>query len=161
VKNAKTNWPLTVVGVILAPIWVPLLILFLLALAIVVPLSYFFVYLAIWSSWLTRGKDILFIYSDSPIWRDYMLSEILPLVEKRAVVLNWSQRSTWKRWSLGVLAFRFFAGHKAFNPLIVVFRPFRLAKKFRFWPAFREWKQGNKNSVDKLKQEVTHMLSLA
>jgi hypothetical protein len=89
-----------------------------------------------------------------------MLSEMLPLVESRTVVLNWSERGTWKRWSLRVLAFRFFSGQKAFNPLIVVFRPFRLAQKFRFWPAFREWKQGNKQAVEKLKLEIANTLAL-
>ena len=129
-------------------------------LAILVPLSYLLIYLSIWLFWLSLGKDILFVYSDSPIWRDYMLSEMLPLVESRAVVLNWSERGTWKRWSLRVLAFRFFSGHKAFNPLIVVFRPFRLAQKSRFWPAFREWKQGNKQAVEKLKLEIANTLAL-
>lgn len=160
-KNAGTIWPLNVLLVMLAPILVPLIIFFLLALAIVVPLSYLLVYGSIWSSWLTRGKDILFIYSDSPIWRDYMLSEILPLVENRAVILNWSERNSWNRWSLRVLAFKLFAGQKAFNPLIVIFRPFRSAQKFRFWPAFHEWKQGNKRAVEELKQEVTRALSVA
>jgi len=37
-------------------------------------------YLLVWTLWLPRGKDILFVYSDSPIWRDYMTSEVLPLV---------------------------------------------------------------------------------
>jgi hypothetical protein len=160
VKNTKTNWPLTVLLVMLAPILVPLIIFLLLVLAIAVPLSYLLLYLCIWSFWLTRGRDILFVYSDSPIWRDYMLSEMLPSVESRAIVLNWSERRTWKRWSLRALAFKFFSGHKAFNPLIVVFRPFRLAQKFRFWPAFREWKQGNKQAVERLKLEIAHTLAL-
>ena len=159
-KNIKTNWPLTVLAVFLAPILVPLLIFFLLALAILVPLSYLLVYLSIWLAWGIRGTDILFVFSDNPIWRDYMLSEMLPLVERRAVVLNWSERDEWKRWSLPVLAFRFFAGRKAFNPLIVVFRPFRRAQKYRFWPAFREWKQGNKGAVEKLKLELANTLAL-
>ena len=159
-KNTKTNCPLTVLLVIFAPVLVPLIIFFLLVIAIVVPMLYLLFYVYIWSFWLTRGKDILFVYSDSPIWRDYMLSEMLPLVETRAVVLNWSERGTWKWWSLRVLAFRFFGGDKAFNPLIVVFRPFRLAQKFRFWPAFREWKQGNKQAVEKLKLEIAHTLAL-
>jgi hypothetical protein len=132
VKNAKANWPLAVLLVILSPILVPFIIFLLLMLAILVPLSYLLIYLSIWLFWLSLGKDILFVYSDSPIWRDYMLSEMLPLVESRAVVLNWSERGTWKRRLLRVLAFRYFSGHKAFNPLIVVFRPFRLAQKFRF-----------------------------
>ena len=157
----KTNWPLTVLLVILAPIWVPFLIFLLLILAIVIPITYVLVQVFVWCFWLTRGKDVLFIYSDSPIWRDYMLSEVLPLVESRAVVLNWSERRSWNRWSLRVLAFRLFGGQRAFNPLIVVFRPFRWARKFRFWPAFREWKQGNKHAVEKLKHEVTNTLSLS
>jgi hypothetical protein len=160
VKNPKTNWPLTALMVILAPILVPLIILLFLVFAILVPLSILLLYLSIWLFWLTRDKDILFVYSDSPIWRDYMLAEMLPLVGSRAVVLNWSERRTWKRWSLRVLAFRFFGGHKAFNPLIVMFRPFRRAQKYRFWPAFREWKQGNKEAVEKLKLEIEDALAL-
>ena len=54
-------------------------------------------YLLVWALWLPRGKDILLVYSDSPIWREYVLSEILPLVQERAVVLNWSERSKWSR----------------------------------------------------------------
>ena len=159
-KNVKTNWPLTLLAVLLAPILVPLIIIFLLCIAILIPLSYLLVYLSIWSVWGIRGKDILFVYSDSPIWRDYMISEVLPLVERRAVVLNWSERNDWKRWSLPVLAFRFFGGRRAFNPLILLFRPFRRVQKYRFWPAFREWKQGNKESVEKLKLELANELVL-
>ena len=158
--KAKTSWPLKVLMVILAPIFVPLIICLLLALAILIPCFYLLLYLSIWLFWLTRGKDILFVYSESPIWRDYMLSELLPLVERRAVVLNWSERAAWKWWSLPVLAFRFLGGKKAFNPLVVVFRPFHLAQKFRFWPAFREWKQGNTQAVEKLKLEITETLAM-
>ena len=71
---------------------------------ILILLTYSVLYLVIWSFWLTRGKDILFVYSDSPIWRDYMLTEMLPLVKGRAMVLNWSERNTWNKWSLRVLA---------------------------------------------------------
>lgn len=98
-KNIKTRWPFAVLAILSAPILVPLIILVLLVLAIFVPLSYLLVYLSIWSAWGLRGKDVLFVYSDSPIWHDYMLSEMLPLVRGRAVVLNWSERSGWKYWS--------------------------------------------------------------
>jgi hypothetical protein len=88
-----------------------------------------------------------------------MLAEMLPLLKTRAVILNWSERSTWKRWSLRVIAFRFFAGRKAFNPMLVVFRPFRLAKRFRFYSAFSEWKQGNKQGVENMNREVMSTLA--
>jgi hypothetical protein len=68
----------------LAPILVPLIIFWLLAFAVLVPVLYLLLYFTIWLCWVTRGRDILFVYSDSPVWRDYMLSEMLPLVENRA-----------------------------------------------------------------------------
>jgi len=110
--------------------------------------------LLVWTLWLPRGKDILFVYSDSPIWHDYMALEVLPLVQERAVVLNWSDRKKWPRWSLGVAVFRHFGGHRGFNPLVVLFRPFRLAKVFRFWSAFKGWKHGYREPVERLRQDL-------
>jgi hypothetical protein len=46
-------------------------------------------YVLIWVLWLPRGRDVLLVYSDSPIWRDYMTTQVLPLVQPRAFVLNW------------------------------------------------------------------------
>lgn len=135
---------------------------FILALALIAVILHLLyrvaLYLLIWSLWLPKGKDILFIFSDSPIWREYMATELLPLVEERAIVLNWSRRKTWSRWSLSVAAFRHFGGHRAFNPMIVIFRPFHTAKAFRFWAAFREWKQGNRQSIDRLRADLLAVL---
>jgi hypothetical protein len=115
-------------------------------------------YLLVWALWLPRGKDILLVYSDSPIWREYVLSEILPLVQERAVVLNWSERSKWSRGSFPVHLFRAFGGHREFNPLVVLFRPFRRAKSFRFWLPFKDWKRGYREPVERLRQELSAVL---
>ena len=115
-------------------------------------------YLLVWVIWLPRGKDILFVYSDSPIWRDYMATEILPLVQDRAVVLNWSERKKWRRWRLGVAVFHHFAGGREFNPLVMLFRPVRLARVFRFWSAFKDWKRGYREPVDRLRQDLLNAL---
>jgi hypothetical protein len=111
-------------------------------------------YLLVWALWLPRGKDILFVYSDSPIWHDYMATQVLPLVQERSVVLNWSERKRWSRWSLGVAVFHHFGGAGEFNPLVVVFQPLRLARVFRFWSAFKDWKRGYKEPVERLRQEL-------
>jgi len=115
-------------------------------------------YMLVWALWLPRGKDILLVYSDSPIWHDYMVSEILPLVRERAVVLNWSERNKWPRWSFHVHVFRAFGGHREFNPLIVLFRPFSRAKTFRFWLPFKDWKRGYKEPVERLRGELLAVL---
>ena len=111
-------------------------------------------YLLVWALWLPRGKDILFVYSDSPISHDYMATQVLPLVEERSVVLNWSERKRWSRWSLSVAVFHHFGGAGEFNPLVMVFQPLRLARVFRFWSAFKDWKRGYKEPVERLRQEL-------
>lgn len=84
-------------------------------------LHHFVLYLLVWIVWLPRGKDVLLVYSDSPIWRDYMIQEVLPLVQDHAVVLNWSERSKWRRWAFPVYIFRSFAGGRKYNPVVMLF----------------------------------------
>lgn len=67
-------------------------------------------YMLIWLLWLPKGKNILLVYSDSPIWHDYRVTQVLPLVQEQAVVLNWSERNKWPRWSFRVHMFHWFGG---------------------------------------------------
>jgi hypothetical protein len=82
-----------------------------------------------------------------------MEREILPYIQHRAVILNWSERRNWKN-SLAVLAFRYFGGFRNFNPLGMVFRPFHSVKTYRFFDAFKEFKHGSPKNVEKLKKEL-------
>lgn len=111
-------------------------------------------YLLVWMLWLPKGKDILFVYSDSPIWKEYMTQQLLPLVQERAIVLNWSERSRWRKWSLSVRVFRSIGGSREFNPMVILFRPLRRARTFRFWSAFREWKHNKTELVERLRNEM-------
>ena len=111
-------------------------------------------YMLVWMLWLPKGKDVLFVYSDSPIWHEYMTTQILPPVRERAVVLNWSERNKWPRWSFRAHVFHYFGGDHEFNPLVVLFRPFRRARTFRFWLPFKGWKRGYKEPVERLRQEL-------
>ena len=136
----------TAFGIVLLPILLPLTALALLLYV----LHRMTVHLLVWLLWIPKGKDTLCVYSDSPIWHDYMTQEVLPLVENRAVVLNWSERKKWKYWSLPVQVFHSFGGRQAFNPLVVLFRPFRRARTFRFWFAFRDFKHGDSWPVERI-----------
>jgi len=112
----------------------------------------------IWIFWIRSGKDILFVYSDSPIWREYMVNEVLPSVQDRAIVLNWSERKHWPRWSLAKSVFSSFRGERNWNPMILVFRPFRKPRAFRFFGPFKSWKQGNPGQVERLRQDLLDAL---
>jgi len=116
------------------------------------------VYRLVWMWWLPRGKDVLYVSSDSPNWKEYMEGEIFPLVAERAVVLNWSSRSNWPKWSFAVRFFYTFGRRREFNPMVVLFRPFRRATIFRFWPAFQELKHGNDAWVERLRRDLMHAL---
>ena len=127
---------------------------------------YFFLYFAsrlglhflIVLTWLPKGKDTLVIYSQSPIWHDYMTTQILPLVKGRAIVLDWSERKKWRKYSLPVLAFQLLGGYRNFNPLVIHFRPFRPVQIFRFWSAFKDWKHGHTEAVEQLHSELARVL---
>ena len=113
--------------------------------------------LAIWLTW--RGRDILLVYSDSEIWKGYIEREIIPPIQDRAVILNWSDRRNWKD-STAVLAFRHFTGMRDFNPIVLVFRPLQSVKKFQFFNAFKDFKHGNPAEVEKISKELFETLGI-
>jgi hypothetical protein len=142
--------------VVLAPLVFPLALI-----AIVLHLLYrVALYFLVWTLWLPRGNDVLVVYSDSPIWHEYMTTQVLPLVEGRAILLNWSERRQWPPRSLTVAVFNHFGGDREFNPLVALFRPGRRAKLFRFWLPFKDWKHGYKEPVERLRQELSSALSM-
>jgi len=140
--------------VLLTPIILPLAVVGI----VLYVLNKLTVYLLIWVLWLPRGKDVLLVYSDSPIWQEYMTTQILPLVRERAIVLNWSHRNKWPRWSFAAHAFRSIGGRKNFNPMVALFRPLRGATVFRFFAAFKGWKHGQTESVEQQRHALMRAL---
>jgi hypothetical protein len=124
-----------------APLW----------LAITLPLILLRVlvlYTVVWSWWIGRARRrALFVYSDSPNWKEYLEADVLPKLPASAVVLNWSRRQSWSRFNFSVLLFRYFAGEREFNPIGFVFERFHLVKRYRFWQPFRDAKHGRPEAL--------------
>jgi hypothetical protein len=114
-------------------------------------------YLSIWLTW--RKQYVLLVYSDSPIWKDYVEREIIPHIKNKAIILNWSERKSWKI-SLSRLAFRYFGGDRNFNPIALVFRPFQLVETYRFYQAFKKFKHGNVTEVEEIKDKLLRDLGI-
>jgi hypothetical protein len=146
--------------VLLVAVLSPAILVFAVFVLVLFLVTHICIHLLIWSCWCARGRDILFVYSDSPIWHDYIEEHILPFLGARAVVLNWSHRKKW-RFSLARMAFHHFGGYREFNPLGVVFRPLRRTRKFRFWQAFRDYKHGHPEQVQKMEREFFDFLGVA
>jgi hypothetical protein len=117
-------------------------------------------HLLLWLLWSPAGTRVLFVYSNSPVWRPYIEEHILPMLPRGSVVLNWSERRRWPWWSLSAAAFRFFGGRREFNPLAVVVQPLHWSRTFRFWKAFRDAKHGNRDSLGKIEAEFLTCLGL-
>jgi hypothetical protein len=146
-------WPVLVVIILLSPA-ILLLVVGILALFVLTSIC---LHILIWTFWCVRGRDVLFVYSDSPIWHDYIQERLLPPIRHRAVVLNWSQRKRW-RISLARAAFHHFGGYREFNPLAVVFRPFRRTRKFRFWQPFRDFKHGRPQALQEMEKDLFELI---
>jgi hypothetical protein len=131
----------------------PLLLLVFLLVLLAYGTSVLLLHMALWLVWGPLGRRVLFVYSNSPVWQDYIEQNMLPRLPETAVVLNWSERRKWNRWTLGYLAFCFFGGGREFNPLAIVVQPLRRAKCFRFWKAFRDFKHGNLQALAKVEGE--------
>ena len=79
-----------------------------------------------------------------------MQREIIPLLPEKALILNWSERKSWRN-TLPTLAFRYFGGSRNFNPIAIVFRPFQPVKTYRFYQAFKNFKHGNAAEIEEIK----------
>jgi hypothetical protein len=120
----------------------------------------FCLHVVIWIWWCARGRDVLFVYSESPLWREYIERQLLPILAQRAVILNWSERSAWS-FSLGRAAFRHFGGSREFNPMAVVFRPLRRTRTFRFWKPFRELNRGRPQALEVMEAELLQSVGIS
>jgi hypothetical protein len=107
--------------------------------------------------WHLRSIYMLWVYSDSPHWKEYCETQILPRIRDHAAVLDWSNRLQW--WRSSDLAVRIFKTYgnvvlyrrkgqstyygREFCPLAVVFPESGHVEVLRFYDAIRENKKGN------------------
>jgi hypothetical protein len=140
--------------VLLAPIWLPCLVV----IGTVLIVERALLHLAVVIYWIPRGKDVLYVNSDSQIWHEYMDSTVLPTLSGRAVTLNWSERAHWKKYKLSVMVFRALGKGREFNPMVIVFRPFRPARVFRYYKPFRRWKGGDPKAVEEMTRNLRVLL---
>ena len=107
---------------------------------------------------VSQGKFILFVYSDSPIWKSYIEHNILPQIQNHAVILNWSERSKWDKTSWAVRAFQHWGGLKNFNPLGIVFCNLAKVRVIRFYGAFHDYKHGKIVSLQKVESQFFELI---
>ena len=123
---------------------------------IVVPfymLKHFLFNLSVWSKWCRQGKYVLFVYSNSPNWQNYVEERILPKIRDHSIILNWSERKSWPQ-NLATKVFKYYGGYREFNPMAVVFQPFKRTKVFRFFTPFHKHKKEQSEDLERMEKEL-------
>jgi len=112
--------------------------------------------------WVPGGTAGIFVYSESPTWHAHIEQNLLPRIEGRLEVLNWSERRKWEgnpiRTPLAVWVFRRWKRHREFNPMAIVFVPWWRPRVIRFWKAFKDFKHGKPEKVMALENELVGLL---
>ncbi|OHB52807.1 MAG: hypothetical protein A2Y10_14985 [Planctomycetes bacterium GWF2_41_51] len=145
-KKKDNSWPAVLVLPILIPIFLYVAIKYII---ITIPL-----YITIW----LKGIRVFYVYSNSPHWQERVEKEIIPKLPDKTIIMNWSERSKWQR-NLATTAFFHFGGSQEYNPMGIIFRPFRKAKVFRFYQPLKDLQHGKPEALLKIETEFFQMLN--
>ena len=108
-------------------------------------------------TYVSQGKFVIFVYSDSPNWKEYLEANILPRLERHVVILNYSRRAEWKvDPSLPVKVFHLRKGSREYNPMALLFAPDGKITSIRFLQAFRKFKHGKESLLRSKEKELFH-----
>jgi hypothetical protein len=111
--------------------------------------------------WGGQGKRLLLVYSQSPNWQAYVRERWLPQLASIAVVLDWSERSTWaERHPLEADIFHTWAGDREFNPIAIIIPAEGSVRVIRFWQAFRDYKHGKDRTLRAAEAELEAALGV-
>ena len=158
-------------------------VFFILCLPIIIPVSIFFILLSLIEStflillvrinWIPRGKNTLFVYSQSPVWKDYIEKNIIPKISSQSIIMDWSERKSFNEWSLEYGVFKFWTGVRKhtikskakwsgtdYNPIAIIFKPWWSPKVIRFWDAFKDYKHGHGQKLQELENELFNLLNI-
>jgi hypothetical protein len=141
--------------------WVAIICLiigFLLGVKVIKPLSplvyRFGLKVGFWIRHGRKGKFILFVYSDSSNWKDYVETKVLPRIETHSIILNWSKRREWgPRMSFETKLFNHWAGPGEFAPTAIVLPLIGKVKVIRLWQSSQHAKSG-RDRVSKEAEEA-------
>ena len=92
----------------------------------------------VWVEREKQGKDVIVVHAASTHSLEWMV-RLSPLISKRSLVLDWSQRKHWDRWSLPVQLFEVFGPHgmpERFTefslPSVILFPQLQKPRTFNF-----------------------------
>lgn len=105
-----------------------------------------------------QEKYILFTYSDSPNWSEFIETNIIPKIEQHAIIINRTKNPNWKhQFKPEKRAIELWATLNA-NPLAIVFEPNGKTEPIEFYEAFRDLKHGKDKAINEKCTELLRAL---
>ncbi len=139
------DWTEMIILILLMPVLILVFLIWLLFIVVSSPVIFAdkqWLKFQFWQRHGRHGRFVVFVYSESPHWKEYIEANILPHLEPHVITLNWSQRREWRsRNPFAAQILNEWAGAADFNPMALVFSP-EGVKDVRFVQAFRDFKHG-------------------
>tara|TARA_R110002072_G_scaffold20841_7_gene75247 strand:+ start:3729 stop:4193 length:465 start_codon:yes stop_codon:yes gene_type:complete len=134
------------IGLIAVPFVIALIPVFLLIFIYSILLKVY-IRIRLWVEW-PKGTYVLFAYSESENWSDYIEENILPRIAAHSRVINRTIDQNWKqKYRREKQAIEYWASLNI-NPVAIVFRAWRPATVIPFYEAFRDLKHGKENAIN-------------
>lgn len=109
--------------------------------------------------WFLQGKYVFFLYSDSKKWKEYFETELIPKIENKAVIRNWSTRlqDGWTNDMEGRIL-KLYKPLGYFYPIAIVFLPNDEIKTFQFYTPYVSMVKSGKDEYKKLEAEFLDLV---
>jgi hypothetical protein len=102
------------------------------------------------------GKDVLIVYTESPLWKEYIESRWLSRWGDRAIVLDRSK--PWSNDQPEARLWRAVAGSVEHTPVVIVVPARGRVQIVRFWLAFRDFKHGKEQKLRDAEARLARIL---
>ncbi|MFH0740020.1 MAG: hypothetical protein V1819_03285 [bacterium] len=88
--------------------------------------------------WFPKGKNAFFVYSSSKKWKSYFEQELIPKIQSKVIIWNWSTRHQqgWNNNLLEAKVLKFFRSFNHIYPLAIVFLPSGKVRIFDFYDSY-------------------------
>ena len=105
--------------------------------------------------WFSKGRHIFFLYSDSKKWKEYFEQKLVPKIQDKAVIWNWStrQKDGWNENLIEAKIMSLFRPMGFFYPMAVVFLPSGDVKIFQFYLPYVNKIKSGKDDYNKMEKE--------
>ncbi len=105
--------------------------------------------------WFSKNQHIFFLYSDSKKWKDYFEKEIIPKIQSKASVWNWStrQKDGWNNNSIEAKILKLYRPIGFFYPMAFVILPSGQIKIFQFYQSYVKMLKSGNEEYKRLEKE--------